>query len=140
MRCDNVYLHNPVVRLAWNFGIVHYYTPLPAGSWVSNVAGTADRDMYTLRFLPGCIRAASSAVSVEYCNSSPSVVKMGDFDFAIELLIFLVDARPVLWDKKDDIYKDTIETKKAWREIYVCLQEDFEALGGVKKRLYRVLP
>jgi len=65
---------------------------------------------------------------------------MGDFDFAIELLIFLVDARPVLWDKKDDIYKDTIETKKAWREIYVCLQEDFEALGGVKKRLYRVLP
>jgi hypothetical protein len=58
---------------------------------------------------------------------------MGDFDFDIELLISLVDARPVLWDKTDDIYKDGIETKKAWREVYVCLQEDFEALGDVKK-------
>jgi hypothetical protein len=47
---------------------------------------------------------------------------MGDFDFDIELLISLVDAGPVLWDKTDDIYKDMIETKKAWREVYVCLQ------------------
>jgi len=60
------------------------------------------------------------------------VVKMGDFDFDIELLIFLVDARPVLWDKTDDIYKDRIEIKNAWREVYVCLQEDFEALGDIK--------
>jgi len=41
------------------------------------------------------------------------VVKMGDFGFDIELLISVVDARPVLWDKTDDIYKDRIETKKA---------------------------
>jgi hypothetical protein len=58
---------------------------------------------------------------------------MGDFDFDIELLISLVDTKPVLWDKRDDMYKDRIETKKAWREVYVCLQEDFEALGDVKK-------
>jgi len=25
------------------------------------------------------------------------------------------------------------ETKKAWREVCICLQEDFEALGDVKK-------
>jgi len=58
-------------------------------------------------------------------------VKMGDFDFDIELLVSLVDARPVLCDKTDDIYKDRIETKKAWIEVYVCLQEDFKALGDV---------
>jgi len=30
----------------------------------------------------------------------------------IELLISPVDARPVVWDKTDDIYKDRNETKK----------------------------
>jgi hypothetical protein len=29
------------------------------------------------------------------------MVKMGDFEFDIELLISLVEARPVLWDKTD---------------------------------------
>jgi hypothetical protein len=41
------------------------------------------------------------------------VVKMGNFEFDIELLISVVDVRPVLWDKTDDIYKDRIEAKKA---------------------------
>jgi hypothetical protein len=56
---------------------------------------------------------------------------MCDFEFEIDLLISLVKARPVLWDKADDIYKDRNETKKAWREVCICLQEDFEALGDV---------
>jgi len=54
---------------------------------------------------------------------------MGDFEFDIELLISLVEAGPVLWYKSDDIYKDRIETKEAWTEVYTCLQVDFEALG-----------
>ena len=58
------------------------------------------------------------------------MVKMGDFELDIELLISLVDARPVMWDKTDDIYKRRIEAKKAWREVCICLQEDLEALGG----------
>jgi len=37
----------------------------------------------------------------------------------MDLLIYLVDARPVLWDKTDDIYNDRIETKKARREVLV---------------------
>ena len=57
------------------------------------------------------------------------MLKMGDFEFDKELLISLMEARPVLWDKKDDIYKERIETKKAWTEVCTCLQEDFEALG-----------
>jgi hypothetical protein len=62
------------------------------------------------------------------------VVKIGDFEFDIDLLISLVEARLVLWDKTDGIYKDRNETKKARTEVCICLQEDFEALGYVQKR------
>jgi len=58
-------------------------------------------------------------VSVEYWNRSLPVVKMGDFELRMELLIFLVETRPVLWDRTDDIYKDRNETKKAWREVCI---------------------
>ena len=39
-------------------------------------------------------------------------MKMGDFEFDTDLLISLVEARPVLWDKTDDSYKDRNEMKK----------------------------
>jgi hypothetical protein len=55
-------------------------------------------------------------------------VKVGDFEFNTELLISLLEARPVLWEQTDDIRRDRNETKKAWREVCICLQEDFEAL------------
>ena len=61
---------------------------------------------------------------------------MGDFDFDIDLLISLLEARPVLWDKTNDIYKDRNETKTTWRKVCICLQEDFEALGGVQKNAF----
>ena len=61
---------------------------------------------------------------------------MDDFDFQIDLLISLVEASPVLWDKKDDIYKDRNETEKAWTEVCICLQKDFEDLGDVKKNRF----
>jgi hypothetical protein len=66
------------------------------------------------------------------------VVKMGDFEFDIDLLISLVEARSVLWDKTDDIYKDRNETKNAWREVCICLQEDFETLDVKKKLLLSI--
>jgi hypothetical protein len=49
---------------------------------------------------------------------------MGDFDFDIELLISLVETRPVLWDKTDDmyVYKDRNERKNAWTKVCICLQ------------------
>jgi hypothetical protein len=53
---------------------------------------------------------------------------MCDFEFDIDSLIPLVEARPVLWDKTDDIYKYRNETKNAWREVCFCLQKKFEAL------------
>jgi len=57
------------------------------------------------------------------------VVKMGDFEFDIDLLISLVEARPVLWDKTDNIYREGNETKKTWREVCICLQEDLRSSG-----------
>jgi len=56
------------------------------------------------------------------------VVKTGDFEFDIDLLISLVEARPVLWDKTDVIYKNRKEMKMEWRKDGICLQEIFEAL------------
>jgi len=61
---------------------------------------------------------------------------MGEFEFEIELLISLVEARPVLWNKTVDIYKDRNETKKAGRELCIYLQENFETLVDVKKRFW----
>ena len=41
----------------------------------------------------------------------------------------------MLWDMTGDNYKDRNEKKKAWREVCICLQEDFETLGDVQKTL-----
>ena len=61
---------------------------------------------------------------------------MGDPEFDIDLLISLVEARPVLWDKTDDNYIDRKETKKAWKDVCMCLQEDFEVLGDVQRNAF----
>jgi hypothetical protein len=58
---------------------------------------------------------------------------MGDFEFDIDLLISLVEAKPVLWGKTDDIYKDRNE--KAWREFCICLQNTSKLWEMLKKRL-----
>jgi hypothetical protein len=63
---------------------------------------------------------------------------MDDFEFDTDLLISLVEARPVLWARRMMFIK-TNETKKARREVCVCLQKDFEALEDVQKRFCWVL-
>jgi len=37
------------------------------------------------------------------------VEKKGDFELDIDLLLSLVEAMPVLWDKTDDIYRERNE-------------------------------
>lgn len=55
----------------------------------------------------------------------------------IELLITLVEARPVLWDKKDiPEYRDKNETTKAWREVCVLLKNNFEEIGDKEKNAF----
>lgn len=46
----------------------------------------------------------------------------------IDQLISLVEAKPVIWDKTLDIYKDRNETKKAWIEIFKEMNNEFENL------------
>jgi len=62
-------------------------------------------------------------------------VQICDFEFDKDLLISLLEPRPVFWDKTDDIYKDRNEKKKAWRDVCFCMQEDFEDIEDVKKCL-----
>ena len=50
-----------------------------------------------------------TAVSVVYWNCGVTVEKKGDFELDIDLLLSLVEAMPVLWDKTDDIYRERNE-------------------------------
>jgi hypothetical protein len=48
---------------------------------------------------------------------------MSDFELDIEMLISLMESRPMLWDKTDDIFKDRNVTKKAWRKWVLVLKK-----------------
>ena len=54
-----------------------------------------------------------------------------DFELDVELSVSLVECRPILWDKTDDIYKQRNETKMAWGGMCIGVKEDFEAPGDV---------
>lgn len=54
-----------------------------------------------------------------------SSMKMSEYQIGIELLITLIEARPVLWNKSSDIYKDRDSTRKAWKEVREGLKSDF---------------
>ncbi|CAH2004001.1 unnamed protein product [Acanthoscelides obtectus] len=45
-----------------------------------------------------------------------------------EILITLVEDRPVLWNKTLDKYKDNSASIAGWRVICAILMEDFEAM------------
>ncbi|CAI6371352.1 unnamed protein product [Macrosiphum euphorbiae] len=51
----------------------------------------------------------------------------------VDLLISLVEVRPVLWDKTSNIYKDRIETKNAWKEVCMELNSDFSNYDDEQK-------
>lgn len=53
-----------------------------------------------------------------------------------ELLICLVEARPVLWDKTLDIFKDRNKTRDAWREVCSELRGDFNELLDSEKNAF----
>lgn len=55
-------------------------------------------------------------------------------DINTDMLISLVEARPTLWDKTLDIYKDKTSKESAWREICTILNEDFPELDQKERR------
>ena len=55
---------------------------------------------------------------------------MAEEELAIdnELLIHLVQERPVLWDKTLETFKGRIGTRNAWYEVCLHLTNDFDKL------------
>ena len=46
-----------------------------------------------------------------------------------EVLITLVQTRPVLWDKTLDVYRDRIATRNAWYEVCLELKQNFVSMN-----------
>lgn len=59
---------------------------------------------------------------------------MADID--LEILITLVHERPILWDKTEALYKDRIQTRNAWIEVFKELNNTFEELEDKAKNDY----
>lgn len=57
-------------------------------------------------------------------------------DIDTELLISLVEAKPVLWDKSLESYKNRNGTIKAWEEVFIGLKSDFNELKNSDKHLF----
>lgn len=54
----------------------------------------------------------------------------------LEVLITLVHDRPILWDKTQESYKDRIQTRNAWVEVFKELNDGFEEMGQQEKNEY----
>ena len=54
-------------------------------------------------------------------------------DIDTDVLISSVKVRPVLWDKTLDIYKDRNANRRAWREVCLEVNQDFEELEDKEK-------
>lgn len=67
---------------------------------------------------------------------SCTFVNKMDIDIEVDLLITLVQERPVVWDKSLEEYKYKNLTLKAWEEICGILNNDFENLDETNKKKY----
>ncbi|KOB67397.1 Dihydrouridine synthase domain containing protein [Operophtera brumata] len=57
-------------------------------------------------------------------------------DIQAETLITLVQERPVLWDKTEDVYKDKNLKLAAWREVCLILKPNFDELDEKERKQY----
>lgn len=60
---------------------------------------------------------------------------MKEFKYDVKLLIQGVRDRPCLWDKSLEVYKDRLERRTAWEEIFNILDESYETMPAEEKRL-----
>lgn len=51
----------------------------------------------------------------------------------LELLITMIEERPVIWDKTLEMYKDRNLTRSAWKEICLAFVEDFDDKSDKQK-------
>ena len=57
----------------------------------------------------------------------------GNITIDNELLIHLIQERPMLWDKTSEVFKDRIVTRNAWHEVCQHLKDDFDQLEDSEK-------
>lgn len=60
---------------------------------------------------------------------------MKEFKYDVVTLIECVRDRPCLWDKSLENYKDRIERRTAWEEIFNVLDENYEEMTPEEKRI-----
>lgn len=60
---------------------------------------------------------------------------MREFKYDVIELIHAVRDRPCLWDKTMENYKDRMERRGAWEEIFNMLEERYEDMTAEEKRL-----
>jgi len=48
---------------------------------------------------------------------------MSDFEMEIKLLMFLVEARVMLWDKKDGVYRQKLNKKRLGEKCVLVLKK-----------------
>ncbi|XP_075987037.1 uncharacterized protein LOC142983823 [Anticarsia gemmatalis] len=60
---------------------------------------------------------------------------MKEFKYNVIQLIEGVKDRPCLWDKTTENYKDRVERRLAWEEIFAMLEEGYENMTPEEKRL-----
>jgi hypothetical protein len=60
---------------------------------------------------------------------------MREFKYDVKLLVQSVKDRPCLWDKSLEVYKDRLERRKAWEEIFNILDDGYESMLPEDKRL-----
>ncbi|KAJ8884085.1 hypothetical protein PR048_015942 [Dryococelus australis] len=56
-----------------------------------------------------------------------------EFIIDCDILITLVQERPILWDKTTEEYKDRRLTLEIWTEVCSLLKEDFETLPDAER-------
>lgn len=59
---------------------------------------------------------------------------MRQFKYNVLELIDGVRGRPCIWDKSCESYKDRVERKCAWEEIFNNLEEEFESMTAEQRR------
>lgn len=62
-----------------------------------------------------------------------------EFKYDVVLLIQCVRERSCLWDKRLENYKDRIERRTAWEEIFGILDEGYENMTPEEKRITGML-
>lgn len=61
---------------------------------------------------------------------------MSQTNIDLEILITLIENRPILWDKTLENYKENNLRTAAWREVCIVLREDFKELEEKERQSY----